>query len=307
MLRYILRRVLESIPTLMLIITLAFVLLHAAPGGPFAADKALLPAIRHSIEARYHLDEPLWRQYLRYLGDLAHGDLGPSFQYRNTSVNQIIATGFPVDVTVGLSAISVALLLGIPIGLSAAWRRDTSWDRAAMALAMVGISVPIFVIAPLLVLVFAVHLHWLPAGDWVPGSLSHLVLPVLALSLPYIAYIARIVRGSALEVLSSPYIRTARAKGLPPHLILLRHALRPSLAPVVSFLGPTIAGVITISIVVESVFGLPGIGRFFVTGALNRDYTLVLGITILYGALIILCNLLADLCYAWLDPRVRLE
>jgi oligopeptide transport system permease protein len=307
MLRYILHRVLQSIPTLLLIVTIAFVLLHAAPGGPFAADKAMLPEIQRSIEARYHLDEPLWRQYLRYLDDLAHGDLGPSFQYRNTSVNQIIAGGFPVDLTIGLSAIAVALLVGIPIGLNAAWRRHTLWDRIPMALAVAGISVPVFVIAPLLVLIFAVQLHWLPAGDWVRGSPSHLLLPVLALAFPYIAYVARIVRGSALEVLNTGYIRTARAKGLPAHRILLHHALRPSLVAVVSFLGPTTAGVITISIVVETVFGLPGIGRFFVTGALNRDYTLVLGITILYGTLIILFNLLADLCYAWIDPRVRLE
>jgi oligopeptide transport system permease protein len=307
MLRYILHRVLQSIPTLLLIVTIAFVLLHAAPGGPFAADKAMLPEIQRSIEARYHLDEPLWRQYLRYLDDLAHGDLGPSFQYRNTSVNQIIAGGFPVDLTIGLSAIAVALLVGIPIGLNAAWRRHTLWDRISMALAVAGISVPVFVIAPLLVLIFAVQLHWLPAGDWVRGSPSHLLLPVLALAFPYIAYVARIVRGSALEVLNTGYIRTARAKGLPAHRILVHHALRPSLVAVVSFLGPTTAGVITISIVVETVFGLPGIGRFFVTGALNRDYTLVLGITILYGTLIILFNLLADLCYAWIDPRVRLE
>jgi len=307
MLRYIVRRILESVPTMLLIVTLAFLLLHVAPGGPFSADKALLPEIERSIEARYHLDEPLWRQYLRYLGQLARGDLGPSFQYRNTSVNQIIANGFPVDLTVGLSAIAVALLIGVPVGLNAAWRRGSCWDRAPMALAVAGISAPVFVIAPLLVLVFAVELHWLPAGDWVPGSLSHMALPVLALSLPYIAYVARIMRGSALEVLNAAYIRTARAKGLPAHRILLHHVLRPSLAAVVSFLGPTTAGVITISIVVETVFGLPGIGRFFVTGALNRDYTVVLGITVLYGALIILFNLLADLCYAWIDPRVRLE
>ncbi len=307
MLRFIFRRVFESIPTLLLIVTIAFALLHLAPGGPFSADKAMLPEIQHGIEARYHLDEPLWRQYLRYLGDLAHGDLGPSFQYRNTSVNQIIANGFPVDLTVGLCAIALALMLGIPVGLNAAWHHHSWWDRVPMALAVAGISLPVFVIAPLLVLVFAVHLHWLPAGDWVRGSLSHLLLPVLALALPYVAYVARIVRGSALEVLGTAYIRTARAKGLPANRILLHHALRPSLAAVVSFLGPTTAGVITISIVVETVFGLPGIGRFFVTGALNRDYTLVLGITILYGAMIILCNLLADLCYAWIDPRVRLE
>ncbi len=307
MLRYILRRVLESVPTLVLIVTIAFVLLHLAPGGPFSADKAMLPEIRRSIEARYHLDEPIWRQYLRYWGSLARGDLGPSFVYRNTSVNQIIASGFPVDLSVGLSAIALALLVGIPVGLNAAWRHHSWWDRLPMALAVAGISLPVFVVAPVLVLVFAVHLHWLPAGDWVRGAPRHLLLPVLALALPYVAYVARIVRGSALEVLATAYIRTARAKGLPSRRILWHHVLRPSLGALVSFLGPTTAGVITISIVVETVFGLPGIGRFFVTGALNRDYTLVLGITILYGALIILCNLLADLCYAWIDPRVRLE
>lgn len=306
MARYVLRRVLESIPTLLLIITLAFLLLHLAPGGPFSADKALLPEIRHSIEARYHLDEPIWRQYLRYLSGLAHGDLGPSFQYRNTSVNQIIATGFPVDLTVGLGAIALALLVGIPVGLNAAWRQGTLWDRLPMALAIVGISLPVFVVAPVLVLVLAVRLHWLPAGDWAGGSLPHVVLPVLALALPHIAYVARMVRGSTLEVLGSAFIRTARAKGLPSWRILLHHALRPALAPVVSFLGPTTAGILTVSIVVETVFGLPGIGRFFVLGALNRDYTLVLGITVLYGTLIVTFNLVADLCYAWLDPRVRL-
>jgi oligopeptide transport system permease protein len=306
MMRYVLRRLLESVPTLLLIVTLAFLLLHLAPGGPFAADKAMLPEIRHSIEARYHLDEPLWQQYLRYLGALARGDLGPSFQYRNTSVNQIIATGFPVDLTVGLSAIALALLIGIPAGLNAAWRHGSRSDHVSMLLAIVGISLPVFVVAPVLVLVFAVHLHWLPAGDWVGGSLSHLVLPVAALALPHVAYVARMVRGSTLEVLQAPYIRTARAKGLSACRILLHHALRPALAPVVSFLGPTTAGVLTVSIVVETVFGLPGIGRFFVLGALNRDYTVVLGITVLYGTLIVLFNLLADLCYAWLDPRVRL-
>jgi oligopeptide transport system permease protein len=304
---YTVRRVLQSVPTLLLIVTIAFALLHAAPGGPFAADKAMLPEIRHNIEARYHLDEPLWRQYLRYLGDLAHGDLGPSFQYRNTSVNQVIATGFPVDLTVGLSALALALLLGIPLGLNAAWRQGTLWDRLLTALAVAGISLPVFVVAPLLVLVFAVQLHWLPAGDWGGGSPVHLVLPVVALALPYVAYVARIVRGSALEVLGTAFIRAARAKGLPARRILLHHTLRPALAPLVSFLGPTTAGVLTVSIVVETVFGLPGIGRFFVTGALNRDYTMVLGITVLYGSLIILFNLLADLCYAWIDPRVRLE
>ncbi len=306
MLRYLLRRLLAAVPTMLAIVTLAFLLLHAAPGGPFDADKRLLPEIQRSIEARYHLDEPLWRQYLRYLDQLAHADLGPSYQYRNTSVNDIIAQGLPVDATIGSCAMLLALLLGVPVGLGAAWHRNTLRDHLPMALALVGISVPVFVIAPLLILVFAVHLHWLPGGDWVAGSSAHLVLPALALALPYVAYIARLVRASALEVLGAPFIRTARAKGLSGARILLHHTLRPSLAPLVSFLGPAIAGILTGAMIVENVFGLPGIGRFFVTGALNRDYTLVLGITVLYGALIIAFNLLADLCYAWIDPRVQL-
>jgi oligopeptide transport system permease protein len=307
MLRYTLGRLLGAIPTLLLIATLAFALLHAAPGGPFDAQKRMLPAVQQRIEARYHLDEPLWRQYLRYLGDLARGNLGPSFVYRDTSVNDIIAQGLPVDATVGLSALGLALLLGGGIGIVAALRQGQPADYLPMALAIVGVSVPSFVVAPLLILIFAVQLHWLPAGDWVAGSLSHLALPAIALSLPYIGSIARLMRGSTLEVLRSPFIRTAYAKGLPPRWILFRHALRAAMTPLVSYLGPAIAGLVTGSIVVETIFGLPGIGRFFITAALNRDYTLVMGITIVYGALIILFNLLADLCYAWIDPRVRLQ
>jgi oligopeptide transport system permease protein len=306
-LRYAMRRLLAAIPTLLLVATIAFLLLHSAPGGPFDSDKRILPAIQKSIDAKYHLDEPLWRQYLRYLNDLAHGDFGPSFQYRGTSVNEIIAQGLPVDVTVGLTAIVLALLLGSAIGVNAALHHGSGWDHGSMAFAIAGISVPVFVLAPLLVLVFAVTLHWLPAGDWITGSLRHLALPAIALALPYTAYIARLMRASTIEVMSSTFVRTARAKGLPTHLIVLRHALRPTLTPLVSFLGPAIAGLITGSIVVETVFGLPGIGRYFLTGALNRDYTLVIGITILYGGLIVLFNLLTDLCYAWIDPRVRLQ
>lgn len=307
MLRYLLRRLLGAIPTLLVIATLAFLLLHAAPGGPFDADKRMLPEIQRAIEARYHLNEPLWRQYLRYLADLAHGDLGPSFQYRGTSVNEIIAQGLPVDVTVGLSALALALLLGGTLGVNAALHRDRRADVVPMALAVLGISLPVFVIAPLLILIFAVDLHWLPAGDYVAGSPSHLLLPVAALAFPYTAYVARMMRASTLEVLNSAFVRTAYAKGLPTRLILWRHALRPTLTPLISFLGPAVVGLVTGSIVIESVFGLPGIGRYFVTAALNRDYTLVMGITVLYGALIILFNLLADLCYAWIDPRVRLQ
>ena len=305
MLRFILRRLLTAIPTLLVIATLAFMLLHLTPGGPFDSEKLLVPQIQHSIEARYHLDEPVWRQYLRYLNDLAHGDLGPSFQYRNTSVNELIAQGLPVDISIGSAAMLIALLAGGGIGLLAATRPGSWRDHAPMSLAMLGISVPVFVTAPVLILVFALRLHWLPAGDWVNGSWRHLLLPALALALPYAAFIARIIRSAAIDALNQPFIRTARAKGLPMHVILLRHASRPTLMPLVSFLGPALAGVLTGSIVIEQVFGLPGIGRLFVTGALNRDYTVVTGVTVLYGVLIIGLNMLVDLCYAWLDPRIR--
>jgi oligopeptide transport system permease protein len=307
LLRFVAWRLLGAIPTLLVIATLAFALLHAAPGGPFDGDKELLPEIRANIQATYHLDESLPRQYLRYLGQVLRGDLGPSFQYVDTSVNELIAQGLPIDLAVGGLALLLALLLGLPLGALAALRRGTGWDHAASSLALLGISVPVYVIAPLLILVFAVGLRWLPAGDWGDGSPRHLVLPVLALSAPYTAYIARLLRASLIEVLDSPYIRTARAKGMPWHIILLRHAARPALLPVVSFLGPAAVGVITGSIVIETTFGLPGIGRFFVDGAFNRDYTLVMGVTLLYGALIVLANLVADLCYALLDPRVRLQ
>jgi oligopeptide transport system permease protein len=306
MLRFFAHRLLFAIPTLIVIATLAFALLHATPGGPFDSAKRMPAAIQRSIEARYHLDEPLWRQYLRYMNDLAHGDLGPSYQYRNTSVNELIRQGLPVDALIGSLALLVAIALGGVVGFIAALRRNSAWDYLPMFFAVLGISVPVFVIGPLLILVFAVQLHWLPSGDWRAGSLAHLILPVAALAFPYTAYIARMVRGAAIEVFTSPFIRTARAKGLPTRTVILRHALRPVLTPLVSFLGPAFAGVLTGSIIIESVFGLPGIGRYFLVGALNRDYTLVVGITVLYGVLIIVFNLLADLCYAWLDPRVRL-
>jgi oligopeptide transport system permease protein len=307
MLKFLGGRLLIAIPTMLVIATLAFALLHATPGGPFDSAKVMPPAIQHSIEAKYHLDEPLWRQYLRYLNDLAHGDLGPSFQYRNTSVNELIRTGLPVDAVVGSLALATAMLVGGIIGTVAALRRNGWWDHVPMFFAVLGISIPVFVTGPLLILVFAVQLHWLPSGDWRGGQIRYLLLPVTALALPYTAYIARMVRGAAIEVFSSPFIRTARAKGLPTRVVVLRHALRPVLIPLVSFLGPAFASVLTGSIIIESVFGLPGIGRYFLTGAINRDYTLVVGITVLYGALIISFNLLADLCYGWLDPRVRLQ
>lgn len=305
--RFLLRRLATSIPTLLAIATIAFVLLHLTPGGPFDSEHVLTPEVRHNVESRYHLDQPVWQQYLAYLGGLARGDFGPSFQYRDTTVNEIIAQGLPIDALVGGSALLLALLGGIALGLAAAWRAGTRADLLLMGLATLGVSVPVFVTAPLLMLVFALWLHWLPAGDWVAGSWRHLALPALALALPYTAWIARIVRTAAGEVLAGPWVRTAIAKGLPRRIVLLRHALPAVLVPLLGFLGPATAGLLTGSLVIEQVFGLPGIGRYFVLGALNRDYTLVTGITVLYGALVVAMNLIVDLCHGWLDPRVRLE
>ena len=307
MLRYVLWRLLAAVPTLLAIITLAFVLLRTAPGGPFDAEKQLAPAVRASIERAYHMDEPLPAQYLRYFGQLLRGDLGPSFQYRDKRVNALIAEGLPVDFAIAFWALLLAFLVGVPLGAAAAWRRGGWLDRVAGVLSLVGISVPVYVTAPLLILLFAVSLHWLPAGGWGDGAPRYLVLPVLAMALPYLAYVTRIARAGFIETLQQPFIRTARAKGLAPHTILFRHALRPSLVPLVAFLAPAAVGAITGSIVIETTFGLEGIGQFFVKGALNRDYTLVMGVTILYGALIVLANLAVDLLQALLDPRVRLQ
>jgi oligopeptide transport system permease protein len=305
--RFLLSRLLSAIPTLLAIITLAFVLLRLAPGGPFDFEREIAPEVKASIEHAYHLDEPLPKQYLRYLWQLAHGDLGPSFQYLDNSVNKYIAEGFPVDLRIGGLALLLACLVGIPLGARAAWKRGGVIDKVATAVSLVGVSIPVYVTAPLLILVFAVTLQWLPAGDWGGGSWRNVILPVLALASPYVAYVTRIMRASFIEVLEQPYIRTARAKGLSTQDILFRHALRPALMPLAAFLGPAIVGAITGSIVVETTFGLPGIGRSFVEGAFNRDYTLVMGVTILYGVLIIFANLLADVCQALLDPRIRLR
>jgi oligopeptide transport system permease protein len=241
---------------------------------------------------------------MRYLADLARGDFGPSFQYKDFTVTELITAGFPVSLRLGGLAMILALVVGVAIGTLAALRHNRPADRLSMAAAMVGISIPNFVVAPLLVLIFAIYLGWLPAGGLGDGDIRHLVLPVIALALPQIAYISRLTRGSMIEVLNSPFIRTARAKGLRERKVVLGHALKPALLPVVSYLGPATAGVITGSVVIEQIFGIPGLGRYFVQGALNRDYTLVMGVVVFYGALIILFNLLVDLVYAWLDPRV---
>lgn len=305
MLRYVLGRLLAIVPTLFVIVTVAFCIMRLAPGGPFDEEQALPPEIEARLEAAYGLDQPVLVQYGRYLRGLAHGDLGPSFKYKDQRVGELIARGLPVTLTVGVLALVVAVGLGVGLGLAAGLRHDGAVDHAVMATALVGIAVPSFVLAPVLALVFGVHLGWLPAAGWESGSVRHLVLPVVTLALPFVAYVARLTRGSLLEVLQAPYIRTARAKGLAPGALLRRHALKPTLLPVVSYLGPAAAALLTGSLVVEQVFGLPGVGRYFVQGAINRDYTLVMGMVIFYAAAILLLNLLVDLVYGWLDPRIR--
>ncbi|BBO57896.1 oligopeptide ABC transporter permease OppB [Cobetia marina] len=307
MLSYTLKRLLQAIPTLLIVITLSFFLMRVAPGGPFDGERRLPPEIEQNLRAAYHLDEPLPMQYLRYLGDLVQGDLGPSFKYKDFDVSELISQGFPASLELGMWAILAALLIGVPLGVIAAIRRNSTADYVVMSTALAGIAVPNFVIAPLLALVFGVLLGWLPAGGWNGGAWQNLLLPVVALSIQQIAYIARMMRASMIEVLGSHYIRTARAKGLSEWKVILRHALRPAMLPVVSYLGPAIAGIITGSVVIEQIFGIPGIGRYFVQGALNRDYTLVMGTVVFYGALILLLNLIVDLLYSMLDPQIRYD
>jgi oligopeptide transport system permease protein len=305
MTKYLFRRIGGAIPTLLLLITVAFFMVRLAPGGPFDFERTLPPEIEANLLAQYNLDAPLWQQYVSYLGDMLRGDLGPSFQYRDYTVNELIADGLPVSMLLGGLSMLLALVLGVTAGCLAAVRRNRWQDHVVMTLAMTGISIPNFVVAPLLILLFAIYFDLLPAGGWNDASPANLVLPVLTLALPQVAYIARLTRSNLLDVLRSDFIRTARAKGLPGHVVITRHALKPALLPVVSYLGPAAAAVMTGSVVIEQIFGIPGVGRFFVQGALNRDYTLVLGVVVFYGALVVLFNLLVDLVYAWLDPRVR--
>ena len=279
--------------------------MHAAPGGPFDQEQTLAPEIKANLQRSYGLDQPIWIQYGRYLKSLAHGDFGPSFKYKDFTVTELIAQGFPVTFTLGVIAIALALSIGIPLGTFAALHHNTAADYVTMSFAVMGIAIPTFVVLPFLGLLFGVYLHWLPVAGWEAGSMKHLALPVIALALPPLAYIARLTRGSMLEIMRAHFIRTAFAKGLPAHTVIFRHALRPALMPVASYLVPAVASIMTGSLVVESIAGLPGIGRYLVQGALNRDYTLVLGMVIIYSTLLIGLGLLVDLLYAWLDPRVR--
>jgi oligopeptide transport system permease protein len=302
---YVTRRILTGIPTLLVIVTVAFFMMRIAPGGPFDRERALPAEIEKNVLAAYDLDQPLVVQYGDYLLGVLRGDFGPSFKYRDFTVAELLWTGFPASLKVGGLAIVLAVLLGIALGTLAALRQNTGIDYAIMATAMTGITIPNFVMAPLLTLIFGVYLSWLPVAGWNGGAPRNLVLPVIALALPQIAYIARLTRGSMIEVLHANYIRTARAKGLRERIVVVRHALKGALLPVVSYLGPAIAQVVTGSVVIETIFGIPGIGRYFVQGALNRDYTLVMGTVIVLAVLIILLNLIVDLLYGLLDPKVK--
>jgi oligopeptide transport system permease protein len=296
---------LGAIPTLLLVIALAFLMVHAAPGGPFDDERALPADVEANIAAAYHLDEPLPQQFLRYMTGLLQGDLGPSYRYRDYTVGELISTAFPYSLKLGAMAMAIALLLGVTAGTFAALRQGTVLDKVVMGFSMTGISIPVFVIAPVLVLFLAVDLQWLPAGWSGATGASRYVLPVITLALPQIAYIARLTRASMIDVLGRDFIRTAYAQGLGTAAVVRVHALKPAMLPVLSYMGPAIAAILTGSVVVEEIFGIPGLGQFFVRGALNRDYTLVLGIVVFYASLIVVLNLLVDILYGAIDPRVR--
>jgi oligopeptide transport system permease protein len=303
MIRLIAWRVLEMVPILWIITTVVFFVIRLAPGGPFDAERNVSAEVLKNLNAYYHLDEPLYRQYLEYMGDLLHGDLGPSFKNASWSVNELIALGAPVSLELGVYALAVALAIGLAAGIVASTKPNTARDHIPMSLAMLGICVPTFVLGPLLVLVFSLWLDWLPVAGW--DGPRYKLLPALTLGAAYAAYIARLTRGGMLEVLAQDFIRTARAKGLSRARVVLRHALRGGIQPVVSFLGPAAAGLLTGSFVVETIFQIPGLGRFFVQAAFNRDYTMIMGMVLFYAVLILCFNLVVDVVQAWLDPRVR--
>lgn len=300
----IVRRLLQGVPVLLIVVAATFFLIRAAPGGPFDAERALPAEVLKNLESRYRLDAPIHRQFIDYLGNLVKGDFGPSFRYPGRSVTELIASGMPITLELACYALVIAIGLGLLAGLLAAMRPNSIQDYLPMSLAMTGICLPAFLLGPLLVLVFGIWLEWLPVSGWgyAPGDK---ILPSITLGLAYAAVIARLTRGGVLEILSEDYIRTARAKGLSTSSVLLRHALRGGLAPVVAYLGPAIAGLLTGSFVVETIFQIPGLGRFYVQAAFNRDYTMILGTTILLSAMIILLNIIADLVGVWLNPRLR--
>jgi len=307
MFAFLVRRLLSAIPTLFLIVAMSFFMMRVAPGGPFDGQRKLPPDIERNMKAAYDLDKPVYVQFYKYLTKVLHGDFGPSFKSKDFTVSQLILVGAPISIRIGLTALAIAIIVGLGLGTFAALRQNTAADFLTMGIAMFGITIPTFVVAPIFILVFAVLLRWLPAGDWNDGDLRHVILPITTLALPQIAVVARLSRGSMLEVLRSNFVRTARAKGLSSFKVMTRHVMRAGLLPLVSYLGPAAAALMTGSLVIERIYGLPGIGRYFVEGAINRDYTVVMGVIIVYAVLILALNLVADLAYGWLDPKVRYD
>jgi oligopeptide transport system permease protein len=302
---YTLRRVLAAIPTMLVVITVCYLLLHLTPGGPFDSERKVSAAVLANLQAKYHLDLPLWQQYLLYLQSLLHGDLGASFRYADWSVNDLVANALPVSLIIGGGSLLLSLFIGVGVGIVAALRQNSLVDYLVMLIGNLGSAVPSFVLGPLLIIVFAIGLQWLPAGGWNKFEPRFMILPMALLTFINVSTIGRVMRGSLIEVLHSNFIRTARAKGLPTRVVILRHALKPALLPVVSLLGPLAISSITSALVTETVFSLPGLGKLIVNGAGNRDYTLVLGLVVLVTVLTVLLNLLVDLAYAWLDPKIR--
>lgn len=323
MLKYVIRRLLWGIPVLFMVALVTFVLVRNIPGGPFdyAGDKSLPASVVRNLEAKYHLNDPVWKQFTNYIGDLLQGDLGPSFRYRGRTVNDLIGESLPVSFQLGILALTLALIIGVPAGIVAALKQNTMYDYTATFVAILGVSLNSIVLAPLLIWIFAVELGWFPAARWgaqppfflgilPPMTVDfwrHAILPVIALGLVSSASIARLTRASLLQVIREDYIRTARAKGLKERAVVIRHALKNSLIPVVTILGPLFAGVLTGTFVIEQIFGIPGMGRHFITSVNNRDYPVVLGTTMVYGVAIVIANLLVDIVYAWLDPRIRFD
>jgi oligopeptide transport system permease protein len=306
MFAFAIRRILGAIPTLFVLITISFFIMRVAPGGPFSANRKLSASVLENINKAYHLDEPLWMQFGRYLWGLAHFDFGPSMKYMDYSVTELIVQGLPVSIEVGLAAMVLATIAGIALGIAGALRRNGVTDLTAGVIAMTGIAVPTFVIGPLLQIVFGLELKWLPIAGW-DGSFAAKILPVFVLALPNIAYISRLTRGSMIESLRTNYVRTARAKGIGPRRVVWKHALTGAMLPVIAYLGPATAITVTGSVVIEQIFGIPGIGRYFVEGASNRDYPLVMGVTILYGGIVILANIITDVARGIIDPKVSYE
>ncbi|EOB3676313.1 oligopeptide ABC transporter permease OppB [Vibrio vulnificus] len=305
MLKFIIKRIFEAIPTMLVLITVSFFLMRFAPGNPFSSEKPLPPEVMANIEAKYGLDKPVIEQYTTYLFNVIQGDFGPSFKYLDYSVNELISVALPVSAKVGFIAFIFTVILGVTVGTIAALKHNTWVDYTIMSTAMIGVVMPSFVLAPALIYLFALHWDLFPAGGWHDGGLKYLVLPVIGMSLLYVATFARITRGSMIETLNSNFIRTARAKGLSYPYIIVKHALKPAMLPVVSYMGPAFVGIITGSVVIETIFGLPGIGKLFVNAAFNRDYSLVMGVTILIGFLFILFNAIVDIMLAMIDPKIR--